>query len=220
MNSLQERLDAFGAWCEEHITGDEKGEAQIFCDRFFQALGHGGVKEAGATFEFRMKKQDSRGTAFADLMWKPRCLIEMKRAGTDLSRHYRQAFQYWVQAVPERPRYVILCNFTEFWIYDFDKQLDVPVEVVPLRDLSARWESLAFLLPEPREPVFGNDLEAVTRQAAISVTKVFRSLTERGVDRGQAQRFILQCVVAMFSEDIGLLPARFLTRALEDAWRN
>lgn len=220
MESLQRSLTAFSAWCEEHITGDEKGEAQLFCDRFFQALGHGGVKEAGASFEFRLKKQDSRGTAFADLMWKPRCLIEMKRSGTNLSRHYRQAFQYWVHAVPERPRYVILCNFTEFWIYDFDKQLDAPVEVVALADLAARWEALAFLLPEPREPVFGNDLVAVTRQAAMSVTAVFRSLTERGIGARHAQRFILQCVVAMFSEDIGLLPARFFSRALEDAWRD
>ena len=34
--------------------------------------------------------------------------------------HYRQAFDYWVRLAPDRPKYVILCNFDEFWIYDFD----------------------------------------------------------------------------------------------------
>ena len=89
------------------------------------------------------------GHGFIDLLWKPRVLIEMKKAGTDLSRHYRQAFQYWVQTVPERPRYVVLCNFDELWIYDFDNQLDAPVDVVNLEDLPTRADALAFMLPTP-----------------------------------------------------------------------
>jgi hypothetical protein len=31
------------------LKGDEKGEAQVFCDRLFRAFGHEGYKEAGAT---------------------------------------------------------------------------------------------------------------------------------------------------------------------------
>ena len=37
------------------LKGNEKGEAQVFCDRLFQAFGHGGYKEAGATLEYRVK---------------------------------------------------------------------------------------------------------------------------------------------------------------------
>ena len=44
-----EKLTEFVAWVRQHLTGDEKGEAQLFLDRLFQAFGHGGVKEAGAT---------------------------------------------------------------------------------------------------------------------------------------------------------------------------
>ncbi len=36
------------------LSGDEKGEAQVFCDRLFKAFGHAGYKEAGATLEFRV----------------------------------------------------------------------------------------------------------------------------------------------------------------------
>ena len=111
----------------------------------------------------------------------------------------------------------MLCNFDEFWVYDFDRQLDEPVDRIAMEDLPHRWEGLAFLLPDAREPVFGNDLVAVTRDAASQVAHVFRALHDRGIDRAIAQRFVLQCVMAMFSEDIGLLPAHVFTHALSDS---
>jgi hypothetical protein len=216
-DGLRQRLAEFVRYRREYLRGDEKGEAQIFAEALFRAFGHEGVRQAGATLEQRIRRRDQRGTAFADLMWKPRCLIEMKKSGVDLGRHYRQAFDYWVQAVPDRPRYVVLCNFDEFWVYDFDQQLDAPMDRVRIDELPQRWDALTFLLPEPQAPVFGNDLVAVTRGAAATVARVFTGLHGRGVDRGEAQRFVLQSVVAMFAEDIGLLPGHFFTRALEDS---
>jgi hypothetical protein len=165
-------LAAFVAWCGEHIRGDEKGEAQLFLDHLFRAFGHAGLKEAGATCEDRVKK-DGGGTAFADLVWKPVVLVEMKKRGTDLSRHYRQAFDYWTRLVPGRPRYVVLCNFDEFWIYDFETQMDAPVDTVALADLPQRWGPLAFLGAVPSVPTFGNNHEEVTRQAADLLAEVF-----------------------------------------------
>src|SRR5947208_1621261 len=112
------RLTEFTAWAAAHIKGDEKGEAQAFLDRLFQAFGHKGLMEAGATCEMRMKN-DTGGTSFADLVWKPIVVIEMKKRGADLTKHYTQAFTYWQYLVPNRPRYAVLCNFDEFWVYDF-----------------------------------------------------------------------------------------------------
>jgi len=215
-SDIRQRLVSFSDWRKQNLRGDEKGEAQVFLDRLFQAFGWDGVYEAGATLEYRIAKTDG-GTSFADLIWKPRVLIEMKKAGTDLSRHFRQAFDYWVRAVPDRPRYVILCNFDEFWVYDFENQIDQPVEKVTLPHLSDRWESLGFMMPREVKPIFNNDLVAVTREAAADVAKVFVSLRDRGVPGEQAQRFALQCVMAMFAEDIGLLPEHFFTRAVDEA---
>jgi len=111
--SREEKLAEFVGWAQHHITGDEKGQAQIFLDRLFQAFGHPGVLEVGGQPEFRLRKasEDGGGTAFADLVWKPVVLFEMKKRGVDLQRHYRQAFDYWTRLVPNRPRYVVLCNF-------------------------------------------------------------------------------------------------------------
>lgn len=198
------------------LDGYEKGEAQVFCDRLFQAFGHEGYKEAGATLELQVKRRRGRGTKFADLVWRPRLLIEMKSRGEKLQKHYRQAFEYWVELVPDRPRYVVLCNFDEFWIYDFNTQLDSPMDRLSLEELPDRHAALNFLFPKPERPLFGNDKVTVTREAADKVAQVFNALVARDEPRERAQRFILQCVVAMFGEDFDLLPRNFFTQLLTD----
>lgn len=220
MSDLVDRLKQFVRYWES-LSGDEKGEAQVFCDRLFQAFGHAGYKEAGATLEWRVKGNGAKKrTGFADLVWKPRLLIEMKKRGEKLDLHFRQAFNYWINLVPNRPRYVVLCNFDEFWIYDFDKQVDRPVDVVPIRELPKRHLPLSFMLPENPEPMFGNDTEAVTKEAAELVAKVFRSLVARGEDRTRAQRFVLQVVVAMFGEDVDLMPRGTVSRLVSDCFKS
>lgn len=217
VDELPQQLEDFVAYRQTHLTGDEKGEAALFLENLFQALGHEGVRQAGAVLEKRIPKRDNGGTAYADLEWRPRVLIEMKKAGRDLRLDYRQAMEYWIDLVPDRPAYVVLCNFDEFWIYDLNLQLDEPVERVNLVDLPRRWETLGFLLPEPEVPSFGNDLVAVTRSTAAQVSRVFNNIVDRGVERSSAQRFILQSVMAMFAEDIGLLSRHSFSTAIEDA---
>ncbi|MCY7383357.1 MAG: N-6 DNA methylase [Microcoleus sp. CAN_BIN18] len=196
------------------LKGDEKGEAQVFCDRLFQAFGHPGYKEAGAELEYRVKAK-GKTTKFADLLWRPRLLLEMKKRGEKLEKHYQQAFEYWLELVPQRPKYVILCNFDEFWVYDFDLQLREPVDRVKLEELPDRFTALNFLFPENRQPLFNNNQIDVTRTAADKVAQVFNRLVERGEKVETAQRFILQCVVALFAEDIDLLPRGLFTELLE-----
>ena len=214
-NSREARLQAFVDWSAEHITGDEKGEAQLFLDRLLQAFAQKGVKEVGGVFEERIKKT-SGGTAFADFVWKPLVLVEMKKRGVDLRTTYQQAFDYWTRLVPGRPHYVVLCNFDEFWVYDFDVQLDEPLDIVRLEELPERWGPLAFLFPTNETPQFVNNQEAVTRDAADRLAELFNKLTTRGIGRDRAQYFTLQSLVALFAEDIGLLPKYAYARVLDE----
>ena len=211
------------------LRGDEKSESQTFLDHFFRALGHKGVIEAGATFEFRVAKKPGSpqlelikgsgartkgGKKFADLLWPDRVLIEMKSRGEKLEKHYDQTFEYWTHIVPHRPPFVILCNFDEFWIYDFNTQLFDPVDRLALRELPENTASFNFLLPIWKKPIFGNNRVEVTRKAADQMATVFREIIQRGEDRQRAQRFILQLLVAMVAEDIGLLPREIVTDVL------
>jgi hypothetical protein len=214
-NEKTARLQEFVAWVAAHLKGDEKGEAQIYLDRLFKGFGHQGWAEAGATCEKRVKN-DTGGTSFADLVWKPRVVIEMKKRGADLSKHYSQAFEYWTYLVPNRPRYAVLCNFDEFWIYDFETQMDTPVEKLQLAELPDKYGALNFLFPDPAAPIFGNHHEEVTRDAADKLASCFNSLVGRGVDRSLSQRFILQLLMAFFAEDIDLLDKYLVRRLLEE----
>lgn len=138
----------------ERLDGDEKGEAQVFCARLFQAFGHEGYKETGATFEYRVKSKKS--TRFADLLWQDRVIIEMKKRGAKLDSHRSQVFDYWWKLRPNQPKYCILCNFDEFWIYDFSQQ-DEPLDKIQLVNLEKRHTALNFLFPTPKTPIFENN---------------------------------------------------------------
>ncbi|MCY7350235.1 MAG: N-6 DNA methylase [Cytophagaceae bacterium] len=207
----------FITYCQKHIRGDEKGEAQLFLDHFFQALGYAnGLKDAGADCEFRIKDPERKTTKFADLVWKPRVLIEMKKRGEDLLLHLQQAAGYWLNLVPDRPAYVILCNFDEFWIYDFSKNVNEPQDKIHLTDLDAHRQAFAFLLPKPQKPVFNTDHVDVTVKAADSVARVFASMNKRKVPREDALRYAMQCIIALFSEDVDLLPDKLFSRLLNE----
>jgi hypothetical protein len=109
MIATPQSLHEFVNYRLQYITGKERSQAQVFLDRFFQAFGHQGALQAGAEYEVAIAKGSNKGkTGFADLVWKPRVLIEMKTQGEDLGKHYRQAFNYWTRIVPNRPRYVML----------------------------------------------------------------------------------------------------------------
>ncbi len=211
----------FIEYCNKHIKGDEKGEAQTFLDHFFMALGYAdGYKAAGADCEYRIKNEKKKTTSFADLVWKPRVLIEMKKRGEDLSIHLQQAFSYWSQLVPNRPNYVILCNFDEFWIYDFNKDIYEPQEKIDLEKLEQRKEAFTFLLPKEKTPLFKTDREDVTADAAKFVSYVYKSLTDKNrnplVNKEDAMHYCLQCVLCMYAEDIDLLPGKIFTRLIEE----
>lgn len=213
---MREQLQALIEYAKL-LSGDEKGEAQVFCDRLFQAFGHAGYKEAGATLEFRVKGPKS--TRFADLLWGNRVLIEMKKKGSKLQTHRAQIFDYWWKLRPDQPKYCVLCNFDEFIIFDFAIQ-DEPLDRVKLNDLLSRYTAFNFLFEHPVVPVFSNNLEEITRETVSKVAAVFHSLITRGEERKRAQRFILQSIFAMFAEDFDLLPPATFTSILIDCQQN
>ena len=215
MTSQEQGFHDFAAFAAK-LKGDEKSEAQTFLFHLLEAFNHdSNTLPEDSTFEYRVRFPSER-TKFADFVWPGRVLIEMKSRGEKLSRHYQQTFDYWLNLVPHRPPYVVLCNFDEFWIYDFNTQLHEPLDRFKLSELPARHAALNFIYPRKSVPIFGNNWVEVTREAAKDVANVFNSLVARGESRESARRFVLQSVVAMFAEDIGLLPENLFTSLLDE----
>ncbi len=118
--SNQQLLQEFVEYVKK-LKGNEKGEAQLFCDRLFRAFGHGGIIEANGVLEARIKFNTTGRTKFADCLWSPPgtdgVLIEMKKmAEKNLSAHFPQVRDYWIEMNPaivigpeeQKPTYVIL----------------------------------------------------------------------------------------------------------------
>ncbi len=226
-----DNLVDFVAFVTANIKGSEKSEAQTFLDRFFQAFGHGGVISAGARFENPLSSSSKKGKmGFADLVWDGRILIEMKSRGVNLRDRqiWEQAGRYYLRLKKEnRPRYVMFCNFDEFHIYDFDNQSDEPVDIIQLEELPKCEPAFAFMRGSKTTPLFRNNQTLLTEKAARRLGDLYNALIERGRDRKwrdyselQAQRFVLQCVLAMFAEDLDLLPDAMFTRCVKDCIDN
>jgi len=217
------RLEEFVQYSKRYIRGDEKSEAQPFLNEFFRAFGYEGARQAGAEFEYRIDGGSSQGNkGYADLVWKSRLLIEMKSRTENLHHHYRQVERYWMRLTP-KPRYAILSNFDEFWIYDFHNQVDTPVDVVRLDELPIRTNAFRFMVSETAEPIFLNNQVEATEQTAQRVGVLYQSLIDRAKRRNyeefnetDARRFVLQCVLAMFAEDRGLLPQDLFIACVRD----
>ena len=128
---------------------------------------------------------------------------------------------YWQRAVPNRPRYVMLCNFDEFWIYDFDTQIDTPVDQLTLEELPDRVGTFGFMEPKEQKSIFGNNQVEVTEKAAARMGELYQMLRDRLMQQDEfdqpdlvAQRFLLQCVLAMFAEDRQLLPRNLFVQSV------
>lgn len=166
----KEDVDEFVSYVKDNLVGDEKGQAQLFCDRLFRAFGHKGIFEADGNLEVRVKESETEKTKFIDCLWSPAgkdgVLIEMKRKDIkNLESHFPQARDYWMNLVPSRdigpgcrkPRYIVLCNFDKFIIYDeFNK-----VDEVTLDELPERYTCLSFL--EGKAPLFKNNTEDISK---------------------------------------------------------
>lgn len=70
----RENLAEFTTWCQNHITGDEKGRPPIFLEHLFQAFHQPGPLDVGGPSESCVRKADLDGKAvrcnFNDLSWR------------------------------------------------------------------------------------------------------------------------------------------------------
>jgi hypothetical protein len=215
----QQALHAFAQWVAG-CSGNEKQEGQTFVQKLLTAWGWEDATEAGVQFEHKIPKGGAGGgMGYADALITGKVLIEMKQRGEDLARHFPQLQRYWFNLAP-KPTYAILCNFDAFWVYDFNLQVDEPVEQLQTAQLPERWPGLAFLSKQPETPLFGNNQVVVTEKQAQAMGSLFRELKQQAARSGQftdqqAQRFVLQCVLCMFAEDREMLPNRQFSLALE-----
>jgi hypothetical protein len=194
--------------------GSERAEAQTFLNQLFAC--YGTRREDVARFE------EAQHGKFLDLVWPRVCLIEMKRPSEAhrLRDHRAQAFSYWRRAAdPEAnlpaPRYVVLCAFRRFEVWEPGGYPEAPRAEFDILDLPDRADALLFLAG--REPVFLSRQEGVTRAAVGKLTDLFQRLGDRrAAPPDELRDLVLQAVWCMFAEDLGQLEGHTFTRIIEE----
>ena len=215
----RQALHEFARWVAG-CSGNEKQEARTFIEKLLKSWGWDDSTEAQVHFEARVTKGGAGGgIGYADALIVGKVLIEMKSRGEYLGDHSSQLQRYWFNLTP-KPKYAVLCNFDEFWIYDFNQLVDEPVDALLTEKIADRWSALAFLSKEPERVLFGNNQVEVTEKQAEAMGSLFYELKGQAAKTEafselQAQRFVLQCVLCMFAEDRGMLPNSQFSLALE-----
>jgi len=166
-------------------------DAHRFCEQLFQAFGWRDLAHAGAVVEHDAGDE-------VHLVWGATLLLAMKPRGARLDDERQRAFEHW-QYCTSHPRFVVLCNFAEFVVHEFDRQVQEPLDRLAVATLPDDHAALDFLRPDARPPVFRNDRVALTRHAVELLAGVFERLTLRRVRREVAQRFILGRVFTLFT---------------------
>ncbi|MCC8195191.1 MAG: methylase [Ruminococcus sp.] len=135
--------------------GYEKGESQKF---WIDLLEHVyGVKNISEFISFEDQVHLDHTSFIDGYIPSTKVLIEQKGLGKDLKKAikqsdgtyltpFQQAKRYIVELPVDRhPRWVITCNFGEFWVYDMNKPNGEP-EIIKLEDLPKEYYRLNFLV--------------------------------------------------------------------------
>ncbi|MEZ4340610.1 MAG: type IIL restriction-modification enzyme MmeI, partial [Sandaracinaceae bacterium] len=115
------------------------------------------------------------------------------------------------------PQYVVLTNQRDVRLYDLARDRSAPRLTIALDELPKYSEAFPFFAADwvPGATPRIINVDKVSKEVADLVAKVYRALARENADRADdVIRFTLQCIVAMFSEDIGLLPKEYFTTLL------
>ena len=210
----------------------EEAEGKSFLDQFFVIFGRERRSvDVDAQFEHRVERED-RGEGRIDLFWKGKLLVEMKSTGKDLSMEKggaaRQAFDYIADLdADERPRWVMVCDFARFVIYDLGEEIHdylkglapvrkrapEPVAAFLLRDLPDKLRHFAFIRDE--EQALFQTQPDVNLKAVALLGDLHDELKKSGYSGHRLERFLVRVLFCLFAEDTDIFEWNSFTRFIE-----
>ena len=210
-----------GSW---QGKGYEKGETQ----RFWLDLLHNvfGVDDPTKTMQFEIPVKTitkEKGADFIDGYITPtKVLIEQKGSHIDLSAKakqsdgteltpYQQARRYAAGlTLSMAPRWIVTCNFREFWVYDMEQPTAEPQKIL-LENLEKEYYRLQFLVDSRSEQIRRE--EEISLKAGELVGKLYDALIKEYIDPDDESLrslniLCVRLVFCFYAEDAGLFETR------------
>nr|WP_296028241.1 type IIL restriction-modification enzyme MmeI [uncultured Treponema sp.] len=232
-NEMQAAAKKFAAqWLGK---GDEKQETQRF---WIELLGEVlGIRNPASYIEFEKRVKLSHTNYIDAYIPETKVLIEQKGIKIDLKKAYEQSdgtiLTPYEQAkryvndmkASEKPRWIVVCNFAEFDVYDMENPQNLP-EVIFLKDLEKDFYRLEFLVDRKNGNIRRE--EEISLAAGKLVGKMYDALVKEFIPQSengeltadQARSLNILCVRLVFcfyAEDAGLFSTR---TAFEDYLRS
>lgn len=197
-------------------TGYEKGDTQKFWLELLQKVF--GVEDPYSFVKFEDKVMVDN-TNFMDVyLPATHVLIEQKSVGKDLGapihqsdgsllNPFQQAKRYNSELpYSDRARWIVTCNFAEFWVYDMEQPNGEPQKIL-LKDLGKDYYRLQFLVDQKSEHI-SKEMQ-VSMQAGEIVGRIYEALLKQYDDPSpEALRWLnilcVRIVFCLYAEDAGV----------------
>ena len=201
--------------------GYEKGESQIFWVELLEQVF--GIQKPSEFLSFEQQVKLDH-TAFIDaFIPRTHVMIEQKSIEKDLGEPIKQSdgkfltpFQQAKRYSAElpyslRPRWIVTCNFREFWVYDMERPKGEP-QIILLENLEKEYYRLQFLVDEGNEHL-KRELEVSVKAGEI-VGLIYDALLEQYIDKTDAETLrslnilCVRLVFCLYAEDAGLFATK------------
>lgn len=201
------------------------GAAVNFASHLLECFGWKDGRPEGATIPHTLRIAE--GGQLVDrevaLWWRERrTMLAVVPHDAVLDFAWKDLLRACLQSDPP-PQYVVLTNQRDLQLYDLARDREAARLSIHIEDLPKYSEAFPFFTTawQPGQTPRIVNVEKVSAEVADLVAKLYRSVRAQHPTRERdVIRFTLQCITAMFAEDIGLLPKNYFTSLLYDGARH
>lgn len=242
MNNIQQQKAAktFAEFWQG--KGYEKGQSQLFWTTLLNQVFGIEHPEQFIIFEDQVQLDH---TSFVDArIPSTKVMIEQKSLNKNLGEGIKQSdgtclnpFQQakrYADTLPnsQRPRWIVTCNFAEWWVYDLEHPNDEPQKIL-LANLEKEYDRLRFLVEQGNEHIKQD--EKVSKEAGKLVGQIYDALLKQYLEPDSPETLrslnilCVRLVFCLYAEDAHLFgkktafhdylaqyPAKDMRRALLD----
>ena len=201
--------------------GYEKGESQKFWTTLLTEVF--GIEHVDSFLLFEQQVKLDHTSFIDGFIPSTKVMIEQKSLGKNLAEGIKQSdgsvlnpFQQakrYAAELPysQRPRWIVTCNFREFWVYDMEQPNGEPQKIL-LENLEKEYYRLQFLVDEGNEHL-KREME-VSVKAGELVGLIYDKLLEHYIDKDSPETLrslnilCVRLVFCLYAEDAGLFNSR------------
>ncbi len=211
--------------------GKEKSDTQMFWSDLLGALG---IETPSQFMQFEAPIDVDGNKCWIDA-WidSTRVLIEQKSRGKKLDKIEKQSdgsmLNPFGQAkryddhrkTSEKARWIITCNFDEFWIYNLEADRpEKHVKKILLEELPDRFHELDFLVDETQSDIYTAEFISASAGSLVQEFRdlfldSFSEMSPAEID--SLNKLCIRCVFCMYAEDADVFEHKVFLKYLKDS---